>query len=515
MSKYTHGILPDLVEGAANIFTRGKLVSPKYKRTAFPAWDVKLDDYVLFSNANIIDVDQGRIEECRGILVRNGKIEKMLLQNEVDDARKRYPVKKEVDCHDNYLMPGLSDTHAHISSLIESISFKAIPYLQQQREKNCEVAIQNGTTFIRDVGASETPKMYLRKEIEGTRLIGPTMITSYTAVIPKGGMWDYGKLINKIAEVALFGGKFLYFIKSRNELLERLEHNMAIGAELIKTYQEEKPLYGFKQDTIYKMWSMDDLRTIVEFAKKHQKRIACHAMFIKGARMAIEAGVNSLEHMTVDSEYTLEDAEKMAEKNIAIVPTLGVGLYLAIELGKQGYYNDNDLQYFKEYRKKVAPRFIRDSVVPEFQAAYLNLAKNLDEGYKNNKMPMIGPIWPDRVTGFAHFVRKSFENFRKAGVKVGIGTDGGLGISFTGLLEPELHLSNYLGYSVQEILRMATLGNMEICGLEKERGSITTGKVADLLLLRSNPLDSLDNVRTIEKVFKDGRLYYQNALSGK
>jgi len=62
---------------------------------------------------------------------------------------------------------------------------------------------------------------------------------------------------------------------------------------------------------------------------------------------------------------------------------------------------------------------------------------------------------------------------------------------------------------------MATLGNMEICGLEKERGSLTKGKVADLLLLRSNPLDSLDNVRTIEKVFKDGRLLYQNATSEK
>jgi len=434
MSKYTHGILPDLIEGAANILTRGKLFSPKYKRIAFPAWDAKQDDYVLFSNANIIDVDQGRIGETRGILVRQGKIEEMLLQNEVDDARKRYPIKKEVDCQDNYLMPGLTDIHAHITNCIESVSLKAMPYLQQQREKNSEVAIQNGTTFIRDVGGSEAPKRYIRKEIEENRLLGPTMITSYTAVIPKGGMWDNGKLINTIAEVVVFGGKFLYFIKSHDELLERLEHNIAIGAELIKTYQEEKPLYGFKQDTIYKMWSMDDLQTIVEFAKKHQKRVACHAMFIKGARMAIEAGVNSLEHMTVDSEYTLEDAEKMAEKNIAIVPTLGVGLFLAIEFGKQGYYNDHDLQYFKEYRKKVATRFIHESVVPEFQAAYLNLAKNIDEGFKDDKMPFIGPIWADRVTGFAHFVRKSFENFRKTGVKVGIGTDGGLGISFTGLL---------------------------------------------------------------------------------
>ena len=89
------------------------------------------------------------------------------------------------------------------------------------------------------------------------------------------------------------------------------------------------------------------------------------------------------------------------------------------------------------------------------------------------------------------------------------GTDGGTGITFCGFLENEfLALSRY-GYSNKEIIRMATLGNMEILDIDKEMGSLDKEKWADMVLLEENPLDNLTAIKKVVMVFKDGRLYYE------
>ena len=79
-------------------------------------------------------------------------------------------------------------------------------------------------------------------------------------------------------------------------------------------------------------------------------------------------------------------------------------------------------------------------------------------------MPMVGTVWPERVHGFARHAPKTIETLRSAGVRVGVGTDGGNGITFCGHLETELESLHRYGYSNAEVLRMATLGNMEIVG---------------------------------------------------
>ncbi len=508
MSEYYEGFLPNAVEVLANL-ARGHLKPPEFKRMSLPDWDVGRNELALLSNAKIIDVDLGRVREEEGILLKGGTIEELIKPSDLGAVREKYPLKKEVDCRGRFLMPGLSDIHCHIANTTEAISSLGdIAYFPAQREKNCEVAIKNGTTFLRDAGGARGPRLYLSGEIESMRLVGPNFITPLVPVVPKGGMWDFGVLKNALAAAFLFGGKHLNFIKSDRELLEKLDQNLEKGAQFVKTYEEEKPLYGFEEDTLFTMWTPEQLRIIRDFADRQGQMLACHAMFIKGARMAIDACVDSVEHMTVDSEYTFEDAKKMVQNDVGIVPTLSAGMFLAFELGEKGYYHGSDIKYFKEYRDKVVPGHIHEAVIPELLEGYLDFFKHINEGFENDRMPGAGPIWPERVTGFAHFVRKSFESFREAGVKVGIGTDGGIGISFPGLLESELHLSHYLGYSIPEVLRMATLGNMEICGLEKERGSIEPGKKGDILVLGSNPLEDLENMKSLEEVFKDGRLYF-------
>jgi imidazolonepropionase-like amidohydrolase len=509
MSDYYKEFLPRAAEALVNI-CRGRLKSPPHKRLKLPRWEPGREDHVALRGGSVIDVDAGRLMEKTGVLFKGENIELLFGDSDYEDIKERYGVAREVDCSGKYLLPGLTDIHSHPGSVIEKISPREVSYFPAQREKNCEAAVQNGTTFLRVVGGNWGPLSYLKREIDDLRLMGPDWVCSYVPVIPRGGTWDFGTIKNAMGQAFLFGGKYADFIDSTRQLEQVLETDLEKGVDLIKTYQEEKPLYGFSEDTVYKMWTPGQLKIIRDFADRNGLPVACHAMFINGARMAIDAGVDTLEHMTVDSEYTVEDAEKMAGKGMGIAPTLGVGLFLAIEMGNRGYADDPDLRYFKEFRKERVPGYIERSTVPELRHCYMEFLEAINQGYEDDTMPGVGPIWPERVTGFAHFVRKSFENFRKAGVRVGIGTDGGLGTSFTGLLDPELHLSHYLGYSIPEVLRMATLGNMEIIGLEKERGSIEPGKKADLLVLGKNPLEDLDNVSSLESVFKRGRLYFES-----
>lgn len=504
MSEYYTEFLPRMSEWIVNL-SQGRWRAPRHERKPLPAWEVQTGEYVALTGAGIVDVDRGGLFPEDGLLLKDGRIERRFYAAELPELRRNTPIAREVDCAGAYLMPGLSDLHSHPGSVIEKISMKELPYFPAQRERNCEVAIENGTTFLRVVGGNWGPISYLRREIDAGRLVGPDWLTSFVPLIPKRGIWDFGWGMNAMGNAFLFGGRYANFVRSPAQLRRVLDETVRRGAELIKTYQEERPLYGFTENHLYRMWTREELQMIREKASRHHLPLACHAMFIRGARMAIEAGVDTLEHMTVDAPYSAEDAARMAEKGVAILPTLGVGLFLAIEMGSRGYADDPDLLYFKRFRRVHVPGYIERSTIPALRSCYKGFLGDIDQGFPGDRMPGVGPIWPNHVTGFAHFARESFENFRRAGVRVGIGTDGGLGTSFSGLVEPELLLSHYLGYSIAEVLRMATLGNMEIAGLERERGSLDPGKVADVLVVAKNPLDDLKNLREPKWVFKRGR----------
>jgi imidazolonepropionase-like amidohydrolase len=80
------------------------------------------------------------------------------------------------------------------------------------------------------------------------------------------------------------------------------------------------------------------------------------------------------------------------------------------------------------------------------------------------------------------------------------------GITFCGHLDAEIAALHRYGYSNAEVLRMATLGNMEIVGHADCLGSLEPGKLADMVLLEHNPLDDLDALGTVTAVIKNGRL---------
>lgn len=488
----------------------GHLGDPVYERQSVPPWDLGEDDALLLTNLQVIDVDRGRVADERHVVVRGRRIAELLMPDDLDAARSRHQVKREIDGGGRYLIPGLSDIHCHVSLVSEfGVGLRQIRYLDSQRLRNSEETLKKGCTFIRDCGAALAPIHYIRSEIEAGRLLGPRIITCTNPISHRGGMWDVGGLMSKMAE-PLFGGRMLHFPNSPDELVRAMTEIHGYGCDFFKTYFEERPLYGGKEGDVYTMFTPEEAQLIRETANQLGKKVSAHTMFIGGSRLAIEAGIDILDHCTVDEPYGVDDAEKMVERGIAIVPTLSVGSFLAMNCGSRGYPEDPEVRFFAEERGKHGRLHAQHVAVPQMQQNYDRFFDWLDEPQEERKMPMVGPVWPERIHGFARHAPESLERLRAAGVKVGVGTDGGTGITFCGHLETELEGLHRYGYSNAEALRMATLGNMEIVGRAEELGSLEQGKLADMVVLRDNPLENLSAISTVLMVFRDGRLCYEN-----
>ena len=336
---------------------------------------------------------------------------------------------------------------------------------------------------------------------------------SYEVISPKGGMWDVNPVMNALAPM-IFGGKMLNFTATDQEIVRSMARLHELGCESFKTYFEEKPLYGGTERTIYKMFSAEQAEHIRRTADKYGKVLEAHSMFIKGSRRVIGAGFDSIAHMIVDAPYSAEDAQNMAKNGTAIVPTLSVGCYLAMNCGTQGFPEHPEVKFFTRMLKQHVPSQIERVTIPELQKNYQHFAEWIQQEMPDRKMPGVGTVYPERIHGFMVHTQESFRNFQDAGTRVGLGTDGGTGITFVGQLEVEFEAYQRYGYSPAQILRMATLGNMEILRKDDELGSIKPGKYADLVLLPRNPLEDIHAIQDVNMVMKDGRIYYENTNIG-
>lgn len=491
----------------------GKKSDYIYTRQMLATWHLKRDDAWILENVQVVDVEKGVIKEERALLIHGQKIVDLLSQEELEEVKNGNAIAMVMDGKNQYLIPGLSDIHCHLSLISEyEIKMNFLHYFDAQRQRNCEFALQQGCTFVRDSAGAYDMVKQLMDAIDKDELLGPKILPSYEVMTPKGGMWDVGSMMNKAAEM-IFGGKVVNVIRDKKDIDAHFELMDQYQSKSIKMYLEDKPLYGGKENEDYQKFSDDEITYIMNKAKEAGKIVETHAMFIDGARNAIKHGANSIAHLTVDEPYSLDDAKLMAKNNVAIVPTTDVGCYLCYNFKNAESQKNPEFAFFRQMLQKYVKPIMENEIIPELRPSYMAFFDFIWREMDERKMPGVGKVYPERVHGFAKCAPKSFENFLKAGVKIGMGTDGGSGVCFSGSLSVEFEAYKRYGLSEPEILRCATLGNMEILGLDKELGSIEPGKYADMVLLGKNPLKDISAIREVRKVFKNGRCYVDNEIT--
>ena len=185
----------------------------------------------------------------------------------------------------------------------------------------------------------------------------------------------------------------------------------------------------------------EEIRALVDEAHRLGRKVAAHIYGGPGAREAIVAGLDSLEH---GAYLTGEDLDLMADRGTTLVATYGV-----MQLGAEA---------------EGLPAFMRE-----------------------------------KLKGALDVYLDTLQRARKAGVVVATGGDvihGRPDLEVTALVRA--------GFTTPSALRAATINGARLCGLGDVIGTVEPGKVADLVALHGNPLDDIRNIASVKSVMKQG-----------
>ena len=242
-----------------------------------------------------------------------------------------------------------------------------------------------------------------------------------------------------------------FFADGPYEIRKALRKNIGRGIDFVKIFAP--PL------------EEDEMAAIIDIAHKHGLKVTAHAGG-RSAHRAVIAGVDCIEHGTIMSDETIK---LMAEKGVFLCPTVVCNL---------------SQKYIQEREERLAKLgFSKEKDVVEGRT----LVAYADER-------------PQRVAA-KH--REIIVKAAKAGVKILSGGDSNP-IGEIGLLEIEqLVLS---GLTEMQALIAATTNCAEWCDVLDKLGTVEEGKLADLIVVKDNPLDNISNLRKLKMVFKEGKL---------
>jgi imidazolonepropionase-like amidohydrolase len=385
----------------------------------------------------------GREPQTRLIEVRDGRIARVAPMDGT-----AVPLDLPVlDAEGRFVMPGLLDCHVHLiycrfGSLAE-IDQWPLEYHALRAAENAATLLSYGYTTVRDVGTRGAIASAVRDAIDQGLIRGPRVLASGPVITAEGGHADSTPhwMCNAVSLGVIVNGV--------DEVRRAVRLQAKQGVDNIKvgiTGAEASP-YCTTEQTAF---SPEELNALVDEARRYGKTVACHAQSYVGARMAVDAGVTTIEHGTRMDDETI--ARLAAAEDTYLIPTMGT-IYSVLELSKN-------------------PKQVEEMRVNE-------------------------PIWLD-----------SLKRARAAGVKIGVGSD--LGNRYLqGEQAIELELLVRQGFTPEEVLVAATRTSAQAMHAADRVGTLEPGKYADLLVLNASPLADVSVLRkraTIHRVVKGGEV---------
>lgn len=349
---------------------------------------------------------------------------------------------REIDASGKYVMPGLIDGHIHV----------------------CWNGYENPVKLVRE---NDRDKL----AIEGVRTLR-TILESGTTTVRDIGGHDYlemslrraveagtipGPRMKVAGRIICMTGGHAYFIAREadgpDEIRKATREQLKKGADIIKLMATGGAATP-GQDVQASQLSAEELKAAADEAHKMGKTAAAHAHGIGGIRNCIEAGLDAIEHcsfLCLDKDA----ARRMADRGIWFVATLGVG-----------------------------------------------------EGPRGGKLDALGEDFLRRAAPLKDALKKSIPLAMELGIPMASGSDAG-GNEFTphgDSMPTELGELVAHGLSTMEALCIVTRNNAKLLGMAQDIGTVEVGKLADLLILRDNPVSDVGNVRSIDYVFKGGQV---------
>ncbi len=335
------------------------------------------------------------------------------------------------------IMPGFIDAHIHLSGA-ESVhrSGNGAYDLLLTSVRDLRDLVDAGITGVRDMSAFGAP---LKRAIESGNIVGPRIMPGGRVMsITSGHCDDPMREKEYINQYDLTG----CLVDGPEECYYMTRKQFREGAQFIKicaTGGVSSAIDDFNDVE----FSPEEIKVIVEEASRHDTYVTAHCTGTNGTKEAIKYGVGCIEHGVILDE---ECVQMMAEKNIPLVTTLSVSLGLS------------DMQGLPDYMMKKAEK-LGDSSKYSFELAHrYGIRVALGTDYSNS-----------RNTPFAH-IGKEFYSLTRC------------------------------GYSNMEAIKAGTINGAYLMKSDDQFGSIEVGKLADLVMVKGNPLNDITLLADSENI---------------
>ena len=457
-------------------------------------WPIPKNESYLIYNAKLIDVVNGTFFPETAILVKGARIIKRVLNDDLQSIKANW----KLNAKQKYIIPGLINSHCHITGPgVVSFHYSMAKEFDRQIDRNCVDCITHGVTTIRDMLGFQPAIIKRQKQIDKGKLIGPRILRSIAIQLPN----SYYSFLS-----GGWLGHFMLPAKNTNEIEDAVSKVVDLGADCIKLFYQSKSL--FQSERQYPVLSENMIAAAVDKALNLNKQVSIHIVCVDGFRTAIRAGVPFIEHMPIDRLLTGNDIQEFNDNGHIITPTGSVPYALAYPLKDDDNCNHPNLQRIYEDRVERMPQIIHEYANPQ-------IAKNAMKMFHTYSQPNYFEKRHYPLTPSARFFNAggsigsdNTTKMYRANSKMGCGNDGGITFVWTAALPLEMMLLQENEFKPSDILRSATYINSKIIGMEHALGTLTPGKLADMVLLTQNPLDDISNIREIVGVFKNGQLLF-------
>ncbi len=329
-------------------------------------------------------------------------------------------------------IPGMIDVHTHLTYVLDTNRLTqagrgaAAVYLSQS---NAKKTLETGVTTVRNLGASDYADIALRDLINAGMMTGPRMFVSgYGLFITRGGRGGGPGTADGAVEV-----------------MKVVRQQVGAGADVIKMYGST----GSGQDvTGDQTFTYEEMKAAVDASHALGKRIAIHTYGPSGARDAVRAEADSVEHATDMDDETIAE---MARKKIFYVPTIDHNRY-----------------------------------------------------YVDNAQMLRYP--PGATDGLNNFIARNLETAKKAfgaGVRFAMGSD----CVYTMFGENTRELAWFVkaGMTPEQALKTATVDAAQLMGIDDRLGRLKSGYLADIAAVEGNPMEDIDvAIKKVRWVMKAG-----------
>lgn len=358
-----------------------------------------------------------------------------------------------IDLGDVTLMPGFIDAHTHLigrtlgdpagdNALVRDFnSFGAIISVA-----NARATLMSGFTTVRNVGANQFDDLALRKAIDEGWTPGPRMMSAGHSIGIRGGHCDENGFKPGMFDPGIEEG----IADGPDQVRAAVRYQIKYGADVIKTCAtggvlSEGTAVGATQ------YTYEELKAMVEEANKLERRVAAHAHGTEGIKIAVRAGVSSIEHGSFLDE---EGARLMRERGTYLVATLSA-------------------------------------------------AEGVERAAKTG---VLKGLRAQKALAAAAAVRNAIKLAVANRVQMAVGSDSGVVPHGTNGREFVL-LVQWGGLSNMDAIVAGTSNGAKLLGWDKNIGSLTAGKWADIVAVSGDPLSDIENMQKVVFVMKNGIVY--------